>query len=377
MRKMYLLLAFLLATAGICVQAHNLKVWMSEPVLVPDGKTVTYLTVYQTDFDAVSGTHRTYMDWQMVLNVPKGVTVNQKKVLQGRDSVLVNDLTLNEIRYGGISAQLNSNMADSTSIRIITSNQGTTPYYPDDTNGNMVEELFTIGLVADSAMEYGKYEISLTEVKFVQLGDKTGAKPTETPVATLIVKGDGPLEEKVTLIVSNVGFATLMIPFDAEIPAGLRAYTCTGLSGDYVMLEKQDMIKANTPLLVEGREGTYIFKGESVATEDTYTVGLLTGVYSKRKAAEDMFVLTLIDGKIAFYPADPINPPIIGANRCYLSLPSVSLAKALYFDTDNATSIAGTNDNIQYEIEVYDLNGQRVLRPDRGIYIIDGKKIFK
>lgn len=377
MRKIYLLLAFLLATAGIRVQAHNLKVWMSEPVLVPDGKTVTYLTVYQTDFDAVSGTHRTYMDWQMVLNVPKGVTVNQIKVLQGRDSVLVNDLTLNEIRYGGISAQLNSNMADSTSIRIITSNQGTTPYYPDDTNGNMVEELFTIGLVADSAMEYGKYEISLTEVKFVQLGDKTGAKPTETPVATLIVKGDGPLEEKVVLSMTDAGFATLILPFDAELPAGLGAYTCTGLSGDCITLERQEKISANTPLLVEGRSGNYTFKGVAVAEEETYTKGLLTGVFRKRVATEDMFVLTSIDGKVAFYPADPITPPTIGANRCYLSLPSVSLAKALYFDTDNATSIAGTNDNIQYEIEVYDLNGQRVLRPDHGIYIIDGKKIFK
>lgn len=377
MRKIYLLLAFLLATAGIRVQAHNLKVWMSEPVLVPDGKTVTYLTVYQTDFDAVSGTHRTYMDWQMVLNVPKGVTVNQKKVLQGRDSVLVNDLTLNEIRYGGISAQLNSNMADSTSIRIITSNQGTSPYYPDDSNGNMVEELFTIGLVADSTMEYGKYEISLTEVKFVQLGDKSGAKPSETPVATLIVKGEGPLEEKVVLSMTDAGFATLILPFDAELPAGLGAYTCTGLSGDCITLERQEKISANTPLLVEGRSGNYTFKGVAVAEEETYTKGLLTGVFRKRVATEDMFVLTSIDGKVAFYPADPITPPTIGANRCYLSLPGVSLAKALYFDTDNATSIAGTNDNIQYEIEVYDLNGQRVLRPDRGIYIIDGKKIFK
>jgi len=241
----------------------------------------------------------------------------------------------------------------------------------------MVEELFTIGLVADSTMEYGKYEISLTEVKFVQLGDKSGAKPSETPVATLIVKGDGPLEEKVMLNMTDAGFATLILPFDAELPAGLGAYTCTGLSGDCITLERQEKISANTPLLVEGRSGNYTFKGVAVAEEETYTKGLLTGVFRKRVATEDMFVLTLIDGKIAFYPADPINPPTIGANRCYLSLPGVSLAKALYFDTDNATSIAGTNDNIQYEIEVYDLNGQRVLRPDRGIYIIDGKKIFK
>lgn len=377
MRKIYLLLAFLLATAGIRVQAHNLKVWMSEPVLVPDGKTVTYLTVYQTDFDAVSGTHRTYMDWQMVLNVPRGVTVNQKKVLQGRDSVLVNDLTLNEIRYGGITAQINSNMADDTTLRIITSNQGTTPYYPDDSEGNTVEELFTIGLVADSAMEYGKYEISLTEVKFVQLGDKVGAKPAETPVSTLTVKGDGPLEEKVTLSVSNVGFATLMIPFDAEIPAGLRAYTCTGLSGNYVMLEKQDMIKANTPLLVEGTEGTYTFKGESVATEDTYTVGLLTGVYSKRTAAEDMFVLSVIDGEVAFYPADPISPPTIGANRCYLTVPDASLVKGLYFDTEDATSVSGVENEQPQRNEFYNLNGQRVSTPERGIYVTNGKKILK
>ena len=377
MRKIYLLISILLTMAGMHLKAHNLKVWMSEPVLVPDGKTVTYMTVYQTDYDGTTGEHRKYMDWQMVINVPKGITVNQKKVLEGRDSVYVNDITLNEIRYEGITAQLNSNMADSTSIRIITSNQGTSPYYPDDSNGNMVEELFTIGLVADSTMEYGKYEISLTEVKFVQLGDKSGAKPSETPVATLIVKGEGPLEEKVVLSMTDAGFATLILPFDAELPTGLGAYTCTGLSGDCITLERQEKISANTPLLVEGRAGTYTFRGVAVAEEESYTEGLLTGVYRKRVADEDMFVLTLIDGKVAFYPADPINPPTIGANRCYLSLPGVSLAKALYFDTKNATSIDCAKDNLRHDREIFNLNGQRIDKPNRGVYIIDGMKIFK
>ena len=376
MRKIYLLISILLTMAGMHLKAHNLKVWMSEPVLVPDGKTVTYMTVYQTDYDGTTGEHRKYMDWQMVINVPKGITVNQKKVLEGRDSVYVNDITLNEIRYEGITAQLNSNMADSTSIRIITSNQGTSPYYPDDSNGNMVEELFTIGLVADSTMEYGKYEISLTEVKFVQLGDKSGAKPSETPVATLIVKGDGPLEEKVVLSMTDAGFATLILPFDAELPAGLRAYTCTGLNGDNVMLEKQDMIPANTPLLIEGSEGVYTFRGEPVATEDTYTVGLLTGVYTKCTASEGMFVLTIIDGKVAFYPADPYNPPTIGANRCYLSIPDASLVKGLYFDTDNATSVNGIKNTLT-EDGFYNLNGQRIENPNRGIYVTKGRKILR
>ena len=376
MKKTYLLTIFLLLMAGIQVQAHNLKVWMDEPVLRPDGKTVTYLTVYQTDYDGTTDTHRKYMDWQMVLNIPQGITVNKKKVLQGRDSVYVDDITLNEIRYDGISAQVNSNMPDATSIRIITSNQGTTPYYPDDAEGNTVEELFTIGLVADSTMEYDQYEISLTEVKFVQLGDKTGAKPAETPVSTLTVKGDGPVEKRISLNMSNVGFATLILPFASEIPAGLRAYTCTGLNGDNVMLEKQDMIPANTPLLIEGSEGVYTFRGEPVATEDTYTVGLLTGVYTKCTASEGMFVLTIIDGKVAFYPADPYNPPTIGANRCYLSIPDASLVKGLYFDTDNATSVNGIKNTLT-EDGFYNLNGQRIENPNRGIYVTKGRKILR
>ena len=117
--------------------------------------------------------------------------------------------------------------------------------------------------------------------------------------------------------------------------------------------------------------------GVAVAEEETYTEGLLTGVFRKKVATEDMFVLTMIDGKIAFYPADPINPPTIGANRCYLSLPGVSLAKALYFDTENATSIASAKDNLQQDSDIYNLNGQRIIKPNRGVYIMNGMKIFK
>ena len=83
-------------------------------------------------------------------------------------------------------------------------------------------------------------------------------------------------------------------------------------------------------------------------------------------------------GSIGFYFDKESNGGIQlknGAHKAYLAVPEVEAAKGYPFGGD-ATGIEGLNVNDNDNVnEVYDLQGRRVVRPAKGIYIVNGKKI--
>jgi hypothetical protein len=65
-------------------------------------------------------------------------------------------------------------------------------------------------------------------------------------------------------------------------------------------------------------------------------------------------------------------------NKAYLNVPeSNGQARALYFEFDNdATGIVET-ENESEKTEIYDLAGRRVQKVQKGLYIVNGKKVLK
>lgn len=351
----------------VCLPAagHNLKVWLSSPTLTADGSTVTYLTIYQTDFDGTQ--HTLYTDFQMQLNVPEGVTLAQKK--SGR--TMVNDVTLNADRFDGLtSMSLGSNQASATCIKFALAGTSSDTYYADDVDGKTVEELFTIGLLADPNMKNGSYDISLTDVKFV-LSDGGANIPSEAIEATLTVTGGQGSDGDVLFVMSEVGYATLILPFDAELPEGLHAYTCTDVDAqNAITFVEQDAIAANVPLVVAGPAGSYNFSGTSTATETSYTVGVLTGVYEATEITSG-YVLQMQD-ELAFYRVDEESPMTVPANRCFLSVSGQANALSMH----GVTGIMNLGE--ESEAVVYDLQGRCVqgdIAP--GVYVKQGIKFVK
>lgn len=356
-KKAGMLTAFLL-TVGFA-QAFDLKVWMSSPKMVADGTTVTYLTVYQTDAEEL------YSDMNMQINVPEGIHIAQKK--SGRN--YVNDITANVDRFDGTEIGIACNMPDATSIRVITTNATKNTWYRDDADGNIVEELFTIGLIADNEMVNGDYEITLSSVKFVKL-DATANVPSETVKATMSVtggqNGDG---GNLTYTLSEAGYGTLILPFEANLPEGVKAYTCTALDGQMVVMEEQSVVPACTPVILAGTPGSYNFTGNGEATEDSYTTGLLTGVF-KATEIEDGYVLQQQSGTTGFYCVDANDPKTVPANRCYLNVPAS--VKMLRLDMADGIETIMTN----ADEKVFDLSGRRATRNSRGVVVKNGRKVI-
>lgn len=67
----------------------------------------------------------------------------------------------------------------------------------------------------------------------------------------------------------------------------------------------------------------------------------------------------------------------IGAFRAYFTgLTAVAGARAFFIDDNGTTSIKKIEDILNHEDVYYNLNGQRVQNPTKGIYILNGKKVI-
>lgn len=181
------------------------------------------------------------------------------------------------------------------------------------------------------------------------------------------------------LTVTSAGASTLVLPYDATIPEGVKAYTLEHKEGEATAIatELTGFIPANTPVLINAEAGTYNFHGEKttwVGTEQT--VGALTSVRVSKYVPAGSYVLQNHNGKVGFYKVEKANSVMIGANRAYLT-PSVAMAAAKinieYPTVTGITSIKTTS--IENDV-MYNLAGQKVGNDYRGIVIKNGCKFF-
>lgn len=166
-----------------------------------------------------------------------------------------------------------------------------------------------------------------------------------------------------TLQVTEAGAATLVLPYETEIPEGVKAYTLEYASGNKaVAKELTGVIPANTPVLVNAAQGDYTFKATAKLTTkaDKPVSGSLHGVWSEEVVPVGSYVLQNQSGTVAFYRVETADFKV-KANQAYLYAPEAAGAKMLNIDFGGeATAINGV------EAEASNANTQ--------VYTIDGKK---
>ena len=166
------------------------------------------------------------------------------------------------------------------------------------------------------------------------------------------------------------GWGTTILPFAAEIPENVKAYSCDAAEGNLLTLTEVSAIEANKPYIIEGAwEAT--LTGDALGITLTYTDGWLTGVYAEQKATPGTYVLQK-KNKVCFYQVDEGEgqQPTVGANRAYLQV-SNSDVKAFFFNADDATGINGVFNALHDgESEVFNAAGARQNGLQKGLNII-------
>ncbi len=175
--------------------------------------------------------------------------------------------------------------------------------------------------------------------------------------------------ESIDIEIGTAGYATLYVPFAVAIPSGVEAYVGK-INGNYLDLTKvTGTIPAGTAVILEGEAKTHTFN----ITDDVDAVeNDLKGTYVAKEAEGGELTLQDVDG-LGFYA---FSGTTLGANKAYLTLPASSDVKSLQirFGGEDAvqTVKAGNEQNV-----IFDLAGRRVQQAQKGVYIVNGRKVIR
>lgn len=179
--------------------------------------------------------------------------------------------------------------------------------------------------------------------------------------------------------VSAAGMATYCsdqaLDFSAA-PEGLKAYIIVGIGADGRSLLTEEVTGITAPrtgLLLEAPEGSYTLKIATSNTYDDLSANKLIGVTEDTEAPVGSYLLQK-QSQVGFYKVEEGTNITIPAGRAYLPADiAASEVKRLVFG-DNATGIRDLNVNLNETI--YNLAGQRLQKVQKGINIINGKKVL-
>lgn len=165
-------------------------------------------------------------------------------------------------------------------------------------------------------------------------------------------------------------YATLYAPYDLNFEGSDVTAYIAKLDGTTVSFEEVTSAPANTGLLLKAdAEDTYKFKME--ASTQNVDENKLKGVTEDTKMGAGIYVLLNTDNKPGFYKTK--GEFTVGAYTAYL--PAIAGAREFIgFGDDTTTGIDAISTKTM-DGEVYNLNGQRVNKAHKGLYIVNGKKV--
>ena len=209
---------------------------------------------------------------------------------------------------------------------------------------------------------------------FVPAGDVT---ITGSEAITVSIITFTPVTGTDVKIENGKGYRTFAskYPTDWSEVTGVTAYTAK-INGDEVRFtEVSGLVPAGEGLLLKGEDGTYTIP--TATTVPAEIDNAFVGVTSAKEVEGSIFILYADDAhKIGFYKTTA-ESFTVGANTAYIPANVVSEARTFISLDGETTGIdAAIVNNDKQTNDVYNLNGQRVAQPTKGLYIVNGKKVI-
>ena len=168
------------------------------------------------------------------------------------------------------------------------------------------------------------------------------------------------------------GYATYagLTPIDYTDDSKFSAWAITSISGDAITFSKiTSKVPAGTGVLLMGTAGQAV-EPVVAASGTAPETNLLTGITTET---------TVTDGQYYGLSGSsfvPVNAGKVPAGRALLSASEVSGARELNFVFDEATGIKQVETSKSIIEGIYNLAGQKVQNPTKGLYIMNGKKVI-
>lgn len=195
---------------------------------------------------------------------------------------------------------------------------------------------------------------------------------------------------KITMSGNNVWYTYYNPTYNMKIPDEVKAYTISGNTQTQISLfpdntDGHGYIKADTPMLLYYTGASTDIYPELVKTDDTHLSGISSYTYYHglsnatnvttlpEYSTQDIWIL--VNNQFVRTASG-----IIPANRCYLALDKNSITVPNFSPTINNGGLTGIDEPMDkkenVEMKIFNLNGQRVQNPAKGLYIVNGKKVI-
>ncbi len=183
------------------------------------------------------------------------------------------------------------------------------------------------------------------------------------------------------LTVSEAGWATLFLGFNARIPSAVEAYTVTTVNNGWVTLTQvKGILPSNQGVIVKAPAGDYKLYYETTATADVEG-NLLAGSLFNKNVDEEAYVLANGEDGVGLYKAKMTDGTWLNnANKAYLPASAVPNKTAAFygFEWNGTTGVEGVVAEGAENSAIYDITGRRVKAiAAPGIYIVNGRKVVK
>ena len=158
--------------------------------------------------------------------------------------------------------------------------------------------------------------------------------------------------------------------------SAITAYVATSASADAVTLESVSAVPAGTPILVKtASAGANVDVDITTGVESIGENLLLAGDGTTNIGGDSKYDYILKDG--LFHRVTSASA--LAAGKAYLHLdeaPSSAHELLINFEDAGTTGIKNVDIVSKNDGEFYNLAGQRVVLPARGLYIVNGKKVI-
>ena len=211
--------------------------------------------------------------------------------------------------------------------------------------------------------------------------DETSNKQTWTSIRLVLRK------QPITYTVPASGVGTFSSTENILLPEGLNAHYCKTYyaerSAISVVNISGSVVPANTGVLLSGTPGeAFVLYPTNEPADDLEGNALVAVTESKHiNAVDGDYTNFIMKGGKFEKVLDEDESVMMPAHRAYLPLLTSEVANAKFvgiiWDDDTVTGLDGipTDDRRYGDGITYNLQGQKVDNPTRGIYIINGKKV--
>ena len=306
------------------------------------------------------GSFDKFSDWNDHFNLayaPEAINTASTLTLTAPDGYIIKGYSLLAAKASSATHTYTLTAADGTTI---------TPAFASSATGYTTLEVS--GVNAQSTT----IEVTTTDVsKYLAIADFTVTLAKTFPLN----------------VVGDKSYATLYLPFDVTTTGATKAYYVGTANNGYAQLtatgNEGTEIPANTAVVLinsDADANTTLTMTTGLTPVDIGSTNLLKGTLVPMSLdlsdATNYYSLGRKDGVIGFYKFvdGTIN---LGANKAYLDTSTpINAVKGFTFSFDDANSIVSPLGETEEGASIYNLAGQRLSKPRKGINIVNGKKVI-